>query len=159
MMIIMRRAALLIVVVALVSPAIFATADPAGACSCIAVTDQQAFGDADAVFTGRLVDVRQPKEVHTSLDPATWVFAVDHVYKGAVRKRQEIVTAILGASCGLETMGPGRLVVFARGYDGVGVGPHPAKGQYAASLCGGTRLLADRGVPATFGRGHPPKKR
>ncbi|MEX1009462.1 MAG: hypothetical protein WD271_16710 [Acidimicrobiia bacterium] len=119
---------------------------------------QQAFGDADAVFTGRLVDVRRPKEVHTSLDPATWVFAVDRVYKGVVRKRQEIVTAISSASCGLETTGTGRLVVFATGNHGVGIGPRPGKGQYAASLCGGTRLLADRSVPATFGNGHPPKK-
>ena len=157
---ILRRTSALVLGLALVGPIVsVTTADPAGACSCVGFTDESALARSDAVFTGRLVDVRHAKEVHTSLDPATWVFAVDRVYKGAVRKRQEIVTAISGASCGLETTGPGRLLVFAVGDHNVGLGPQPSRAQYAANLCGGTRLLTDGGVPADFGRGHPPKRR
>jgi hypothetical protein len=155
-----RRSALLVLAVTLLSPVIVASvATPAGACSCVQRTDGEALAQSDAVFTGRLVDVRRPPEVHSSLDPATWVFSVDRVYKGAVTKRQEIVTALESASCGLETTGPRRLLVFAVGRRKSGVGPAPARGQYAANSCGGTRALADQPVPPGFGHGHVPKKR
>lgn len=157
---ILRRAALLVLAVALLSPVVVTSlVTPAGACSCVQLRDTGALAQSDAVFTGRLVDVRRPPEVHTSLDPATWVFSVDRVYKGVVTKRQEIVTAISGASCGLETTGQGRLLVFAVGAGKSGISPAPARGQYAANLCGGTRSLADQPVPPGFGRGHLPKKR
>jgi hypothetical protein len=156
----LRRAALLVLAVALLSPVIVTSlATPAGACSCVQGSDSNALAQSDAVFTGRLVDVRRPPQVHSSLDPATWVFSVDRVYKGAVTKRQEIVTAVSGASCGLETTGQGRLLVFAVGVRKSGVSPAPARGQYAANACGGTRPLANQPVPPGFGRGHLPKKR
>ena len=156
----LRRAALLVLAVALLSSVIVTSlATPAGACSCLQHSDTDALAQSDAVFTGRLVDVRRPQEVHTSLDPSTWVFSVDRVYKGVVAKRQEIVTAISGASCGLETTAQGRLLVFAVGAGKSGIGPTPARGQYAANLCSGTRPLADQPVPPGFGRGHLPKKR
>ena len=158
--VVLCRAALLLLAGALLSPVIVTSlATPAGACSCIQRSDDHALAQSDAVFTGRVVDVRRPREVHSSLDPATWVISVDRVYKGAVTKRQAIVTAVDGASCGLETTGKRRLLVFAVGRGKSGISPAPARGQYAANSCGGTRPLADQPVPPGFGRGHLPKQR
>lgn len=155
----LHRLAVFLGAMALAAPiGITATAEPAGACSCLALTDAQAYSRSDAVFTGRLVDVKEPAAVRSSLDPATWVFSASRVYKGTVTRRQEVVTAISGASCGLEVAGPGKLLVFAVDGRG-GLAAKPAGGQYSAGLCGGTRPLSERPVPASFGRGNRPSRR
>ena len=43
-----------------------------------------------------------------------WTFEVSRVYKDAVGRRQEILTAASGASCGLELSGPGPFLVSVR---------------------------------------------
>ena len=134
-------------------------ATPAAACSCAATTDSAAFTASDAVFTGRVKKVLTPERTGSSLDPAVWVFKVDRVYKGQVARRQRITTPVSGASCGLETRGPGRLLVFAGGVTG-GPLPNPDPGSklYKAGLCGGTRLAAQQPIPAGFGAGSRPTK-
>lgn len=105
------------------------------ACSCAGATVPEHAASADAVFTGTLVDVRQPpfRLVQSSGDPVTYTFEVDDVRKGDVRERTDVTSSQDGASCGLEGMHEGReYVVFASaGTDGL-----------SASLCGGTTELS-----------------
>ncbi|MFG2249557.1 hypothetical protein [Spirillospora sp. NPDC048823] len=126
-----------------------ATPGRACACSCAAMTDQEAYARADAVFTGRLVE-RQvqsrgwgPWKRHGSGDPATLVFEVSAVNKGKVSRRQDLVTASNGASCGLEADEGSEYLVFAQRDGGV----------LRADLCGGTRSAGEHlAVPTVSAR-------
>lgn len=109
-------------------------AAPAQACSCAEASPGHHFADADAVFTGRLVQrsVDHPdRPTASSADPARHVFAVEVVLKGAAHRRQAVFSSADGASCGLELDGDGPFVVFARQHDG----------RLRADLCGGTTPL------------------
>lgn len=110
--------------------AVILPGSPACACSCAPITDQEAFADSSAVFTGTMVDRREPVNPASSLDPATNVFKVSAVHKGQVAAVQEIKTANGGPSCGLETEIGKTYIVFATA-DGAVLN---------SSLCGGTRL-------------------
>jgi hypothetical protein len=129
-------------------------AQPAHACSCVAFTDDQAFGRADVVFEGRVVRHSAPV-VGSSNGPALWTFAVDRVYKGTAGSRQGVVSARMSPSCGLDPPRDTALIVFARRR------PQPFEPRVAgttlyANLCSGTRPLGDRAVPASFGRSRAP---
>lgn len=133
-----RTAGALVLLVTVWLGAAAMTAAPAQACSCMSGTVMaQQFADADAVFTGRLIDrrVEHPDDPQrSSADPAYHLFAVDTVLKGAVDDRQEVVSADDGASCGLEIRGKGPQLVFADLRDG----------ELSAHLCNGTaKLTAD----------------
>jgi Tissue inhibitor of metalloproteinase len=109
-------------------------ATAAHACSCAESAPAQHFADADAVFTGRLLQrsVDHPdRPTASSSDPARHVFEVEVVLKGTAHTRQAVFSAASGASCGLELDGEGPFVVFAR-QDG---------DRYRADLCGGTTAL------------------
>ena len=111
--------------------AILVGAPPAIACSCVGFSDAEAFERADVVFTGDAVERREPPRhaIRTSADPTTYVFAVQAVHKGDATEMQEVVTALSGASCGLEAQVGRAYVVFAhREGDGL-----------TAGLCDGTR--------------------
>jgi hypothetical protein len=113
------------------------SAAPAHACSCSAASDEQYFAGAEAVFRGQLVSYTPPPPpVMSSADPAVWTFAVSEVYKGVVAPTQPVVSAVSGATCGLEIPHQGEFFVFASRRDIMG---NPTPGQYHASLCGGTR--------------------
>ncbi len=132
----MRRLAGSLLLSALLMAFGLALATPAAACSCaMRPTVSATFASADAVFTGRLVsrEVEHPEwPIISSGDPALHVFAVERVFKGAVHEEQGVVSADLGASCGLELAGEGPFVVFAtRSVD-------TGEDRYAADLCGGT---------------------
>lgn len=80
-----------------------------------------------------------------------WTFQVSRVYKGAVGARQEIV-APPGGPDGANCSGVGRrhpgtepFLVFA--YNSAGDRYRLQPGQYASSLCSGSRPLADGGEP------------
>ena len=127
-----------------------------GACSCGALTDEEAFDHADAVFTGSLVEVLTPEgDSYSSVDPERFVFDVDEVFNGNVFTRQSVVTARDGASCGLEISGPGPYVVFARS-EADGVTSGGVDDELYSGLCSGTRALADGEVPASFGASASP---
>jgi hypothetical protein len=118
---------------------------PALACSCVGLTDHQAFERADAVFIGDLIEYEAPSfrdGVVSSTDPAIWTFAPTHVYKGDVVPKQGVVSEWSGASCGLELPKQGEFLVFAtkatRGWS-----PRPAAHQLYAGLCGGTRRTVE----------------
>lgn len=120
------------------------TAAPALACSCVGFTEEEAFARAEAVFTGTVVGYEPPPTgpFSSSADPATWVFHVHEVHKGAVAEpRQAVTSAVSGASCGLEiSEEQGTYKVFA---DGGGAAP----GTLGATLCGGTYEVAAQEVP------------
>ncbi|MGP4023866.1 hypothetical protein [Actinomadura sp. 3N407] len=94
----------MLIALALVALVGVVTPGRACACSCAAMTDQEAYAKADAVFTGRVVQrqVRSrgwgPWKTQSSGDPATLVFQVSVVNKGEVTRRQDLVTASEGAS-------------------------------------------------------------
>ena len=130
------------------------SAAPAGACSCMELDDQAAFDGADVVFVGELIDYQPPprSEVMTSADPATWTFGVDEVFKGEATAVQDVVSAVSGATCGLELPREhATVLVFAN---------HSAEdpeggGQLEANLCGGTRVGE---APAAFAATASPPK-
>jgi hypothetical protein len=100
------------------------------------------------VFSGELVERHEPGLLEglgqqSSSVPATFVFAVETVYKGQVAKSQGVESARSGASCGLELPQGRRVLVFAEATDDGGL---------TAGLCGGSRLLESAEEPFTDGR-------
>jgi hypothetical protein len=127
------------------------TPQRAAACSCVELTDSEAYDFADVVFTGSLVEINTPEgDIVVSNDPEQFVFDVDQVYKGEAQARQSVVTAREGASCGLEIGGPGPFVVFARLEDD-SLTSGAVEGEVFSSLCSGTRPLSAGAVPSSFG--------
>jgi len=124
---------------------------PAFACDCANSPDDVAYAArADAVFVGRLVARQQPTPYTSSLDPEVLTFVVSAVYKGDVADEQQVVTAVDGASCGLELAGSGPHLVFAR------IDPRPQEqspndDQLLADLCGGSRPLSAAGPDPGLG--------
>lgn len=139
------------VLVALVVAALHVTGmSPAGACSCAPIGDEGAFADADAVFVGSSVSrTVEHGEVRSSADPAVHRFEVSAVYKGEVRRDQEVVTTSEGSSCGFEAPPDIEVLVFADRT--ASFGPKPGAGQLTGDLCNGTRALDLRPVPPAFG--------
>lgn len=131
-------------------------AEPAAACSCATTTDEEARVTADAVFSGRLIEIVTPEGgTYSSADPERFLFEVDEVFEGTVYAEQAVVTARDGMSCGLEISGPGPFVVFAyAGSDGVTTGA--LEGELYSNLCSGSRALSHGAVPSSFGTGAPP---
>jgi hypothetical protein len=154
----MRRVLWLVAAAVVLTVGPLAPAGPAAACSCAELTEQQAFDAAEVVFTGDLVEVRTPPRsgVVSSSDPERFIFVVDRVYKGSAGREQSVVTAMEGASCGLEISGRGPFIVFARRDRPEGVADW-VDDELSADLCGGTRVLWATGVPAVFGEGAPPR--
>jgi hypothetical protein len=127
------------------------TPQRAAACSCVELTDAEAYDFADVVFTGALVEINTPEgDIVVSNDPERFVFDIDQVYKGVAQTRQSVVTAREGASCGLEIGGPGPFVVFARLEDD-SLTSGAVEGEVYSSLCSGTRPLSAGALPASFG--------
>lgn len=114
---------------------------PACACSCMAVTEKEAFDRATTVFSATLVHRDGQVDGRPSTDPVTMKFAVDAVYKGDVSAVQEIETAMSSASCGLEIPVGARYLVHARpAEDGLTL---------QTTLCDGNRELD--GTPVVAG--------
>jgi hypothetical protein len=113
-------------------------APPACACDCPKLSEADAFARADTVFSGTVVDRREPGGFpRSSADPVTVVLEVSAVYKGEASRRQGVTTPASGASCGIEVEQGRTYLVFA---DGPG-------DRLVASLCGGTRARPSA-VPA-----------
>jgi hypothetical protein len=113
------------------------SAQPASACSCMATTDAEAFERATAVFVGQVVDYQPPATAASmsSLDDAVWTFRVSEVFKGEVTRVQQLVSAVSGASCGLEIDRQGEYLVFASDSGDAAI-------RYRTGLCTGTRSTA-----------------
>lgn len=124
-----------------------AASGAASACSCVGLTDEEALRNSAAVFVGTLREIRRPTIGFSSDDPSRFVFDVEAVYKGRVHQVQSIVSASDGASCGLEVAEGERALVFAH----AGGESSMVDGEYAAGLCGGTRVLGTSPAPTMLG--------
>lgn len=125
-------------------------ATPAGACSCTATNDAEAFGFAEAVFVGA------PVALHTTVDSsalgayqAEVTFAVERVYKGAVAAEQVILTSNSEASCGLAVDIGSPMLVFAY----FGAPGTTGENRLASHLCSGSRPADMVAIPDIFGPG------
>jgi hypothetical protein len=123
---------------------------PAGACSCRAIAETEALEAADAAFLGTVADTNSPGQPLSSIDPVTWTFAVEGVFKGDVAARQEVVSAFSSASCGIDFEIGARYLVFAQSGGIGGPDPTPRPGQLQANLCGGTRPAERNETPLGF---------
>lgn len=146
--VVMRRSLLIGLVGALLH---LAGASPASACDCVPISDRTALADADAVFVGSLVSrTVEVGERRTGGDTAVHRFEVRAVYKGEVRRDQEVVSTGDGDSCGFQAPPDIEVLVFANRT--APNGPQPGSGQFAGNLCNGTRPLEPRPVSASFGK-------
>lgn len=129
----MRRVLALLIVLAASGTALWLSAPPAAACSCVApepgTTDEELVAEHDAVFTGTAFDSRD--------DDTRWVFDVYDVEKGAVDSPQDIYTPPDEASCAYPFRVGGTYRVFATESDG----------RLNVNLCGPTEELSSG--PAT----------
>jgi hypothetical protein len=158
----------------LVGALLLLTAGPAVACTCSTPrTDAERAARHDAVFVGQLVSStdwvdQQARDLMRSSKPSevfqgfksdssrvVWIFEVGRVYRGAVGKRQAIVTPTpSGGTCGRKTVlfhGPGPFLVFASWPSAEAARKYQLEpGQYLSdvSMCASSRPLADGGEPA-----------
>ena len=128
---------------------VLASYSPAQACSCAMRAPAAHLGSSDVVFTGTLLDRIPPPEapVMSSMDPARHVFAVDRVYVGDVGATTEVLSAVSGASCGLENMEVGEEYLVMAELE--------PDGQAWAGLCGGTAPAGHRNVAQVEQRAGP----
>lgn len=128
----MRAVRLLLAGVLGALPLVVVTGPAAFACSCVEGDTAQHVDGATVVFTGTATDKEPPPQrpVMSSGDPVTYTFDAERAFKGDVPPSVPVLTAMSGASCGLEGVRLGqRYVVFASQDPG---------GDLWASLCGGT---------------------
>ena len=114
---------------------VLAHPEAACACSCAEVTDEAAYDDAAAVFTGTLVD----GDLSTFGVPERdriLEFRVDEVYKGEVAELQGVATVGDGNSCGWELPAGEEYLVFATISDG----------KLYSGLCSGSRPIEEGAV-------------
>ena len=116
-------------------------ASPACACSCMRLTEAEAYERASTVFAATLVRRGEAKDGQSSLTQVTMEFVVDAVYKGEVRPVQKVLTAASSASCGLEVPVGQRYLVHAS--------PSEDGSALQTTLCDGNRPLD--GTPKVAG--------
>jgi hypothetical protein len=114
---VLRAAARIAVVVLLAAPAVFGTATPCSACSCVPRTPKELLRRADAAFVGTVVAEQQ-------IEPTITVqtFAVEGVFKGALAASVDVTEPIGpggGSTCGVAYPRDARVaVVLYRAGDG-----------------------------------------
>ena len=148
------RQVVAVILLSLVATAVSLTGQQAFACSCIGVTVEEAFEQSDAVFVGMLSEIDRPNPLlPTSTDESRFIFDVTDVYKGAVYETQSVVTVSDGAACGLELPLGELALVFAREDD---FDVKPVDGEYASTLCSGSRTVDRSDLPAELGSSSAP---
>lgn len=132
------------VLLSVLAVAVLGGAPPAGACSCAVSSDEELFAWAGAAFIGRVVGVEEGERIETApaRDALVWTFAVSEVYKGEVRRTQQVVSPADSAGCGLSLLPDRSYLVFTDG-DPAPWGTGSTTGQLTASLCDGTRSGSD----------------
>jgi hypothetical protein len=105
------------------------------ACSCAGASPDLKFRYADAVFTGKVItskDLKAGAKIRSGIDPIAWTFAVEQVLKGNIAKQQQVNSAAMDMSCGVQFKVGDRYQVYAR-REGNALSTH---------LCSGTKPLA-----------------
>lgn len=99
------------------------------ACSCAIGTAEEYAGYADLVAKGTVVGVEVPENPASSADDATYTLELTEVWKGEPTPTIAVLSAISGASCGIEGIAEGMTItVFARRDEGA----------WHTNLCSGT---------------------
>ncbi|CAH1054551.1 hypothetical protein [Paenibacillus pseudetheri] len=108
------------------------------ACSCVVPAEPlEAMESSSAVFTGKVVDKKEPKgTLISSADPVKVTFEVDSSWKGVEGNQVTLTTALSSASCGFEFVEGESYIVYASA-NGEG-----ESDKLVASLCSRTKLLA-----------------
>lgn len=108
------------------------------ACSCVVPAEPlEALETSSAVFTGKVVDIKEPKgTIISSADPVKVTFEVDSSWKGVKGDKVTLSTALSSASCGFEFVKGESYIVYAYA-NGEG-----ETDKLVASLCSRTKLLA-----------------
>lgn len=108
------------------------------ACSCVVPAEPlEALESSSAVFTGKVVDKKEPKgTIISSADPVKVTFEVDSSWKGIKGNKVTLSTALSSASCGFEFVEGESYIVYAYAND------EDDSGKLEASLCSRTKLLA-----------------
>jgi hypothetical protein len=99
------------------------------ACTCIAAPATQRLDSADAAFIGRLVTTRatpEPGPIKNAGREIVYVFTVDHVVKGDLGRRVEVLSPASGAACGFEV----------RSDEAAGILLRRDRGSWTGGLCG-----------------------
>jgi putative component of toxin-antitoxin plasmid stabilization module len=105
------------------------------ACDCADVSPDLKFRHADAVFMGKAIarkDLKAGAKLRSGIDPIAWTFDVERVFKGNVAKQQSVLSAAMGASCGIQFKVGDRYQVYAK-RQGNTLSTH---------LCSGTKPLS-----------------
>lgn len=106
------------------------------ACSCVGISERQAFEGADVVFEGVATSAKEPLIIQSSGDPVEFTFSVEQTLKGDLPSQVIVTTALMSVSCGAEFQVGERWRVFANG----------STDNLGSNLCAGNRLL---GAPTT----------
>lgn len=142
----MTRVSRWLVLLACAIAALMVQPNCAYACSCVAPgTPAEELAKSDAVFLGRVVDVKAPTgPIDDSSDVTMVTFETSQVWKGQITQTQTLTTPGSSASCGV-TFTPGQeYVVYARVNEGV----------LTTTLCSRTQLASDATEDITaFGAG------
>jgi hypothetical protein len=104
------------------------------ACSCSVLTPAEAYEQADAVFEGRVVEVRAPAaDAAAHASSRSVHLQVVRAWKGIAGEQVEVTTAVGGTACGYDFAAERSYFVYAANRDG----------KLAVSLCSRTRPMAD----------------
>lgn len=108
------------------------------ACSCVVPAEPlEALESSSAVFTGKVVDKKEPKgTIISSADSVKVTFEVDSSWKGVKGNKVTLSTALSSASCGFEFVEGESYIVYAYAND------EDDSSKLEASLCSRTKLLA-----------------
>jgi hypothetical protein len=109
---------------------------PASACSCSVLTPNDAYAQADAVFEGRVLEVRAPAADAGGHGASRSVrLQVVRAWKGIAGEQIEVATAVGSTACGYDFAADQSYFVYAANRDG----------KLAVSLCSRTRPMAEAG--------------
>jgi hypothetical protein len=161
-----------VLAIGLVGLGLLARAAPAQACSCLPMSPDEAYANADGVFSGTVQAVNAPAAGGGGMEPVTVELAVQTLWKGPVPATLTLQTPADSAACGypFET-GTGYLVyayhegaiwttnlctrtavLTQAGEDLVALGPGTPVAPAATPPTGGRPgVVMDPGVLATYG--------
>ncbi len=95
-------------------------ASPVLACTCAAVLPHEAFDQAEAVFTGKVIRASK----------SNWTVEVDRVWKGEIESQIELFDAHAGSSCSTQGYKKGRSYLFL-----VTIEKKDGKVRYSPQVC------------------------
>lgn len=131
------RILLQIIVITIISTTVFMI-DPetSYACSCVKEpTVQEEMQNKTAVFSGKVTGIRESRKwFSSSADPIEVTFEVEQVWKGEVRKKQTIYTAMSSASCGNDFITGAEYMVYAH--------RNSDSGKLETNICSRTRPIS-----------------